>query len=288
MAKHVTFRREGTRFFARIDGGTEFLAGRRVTFQGGVGLDNLQIIGNAVYDPKTFPDQGLWPEFLAATVAMEGQGALTTLNTYDRARFTFGCLQYAAHVPNGDFVRWFRGALALPEAADWFPDLSLGGGRVQHEGLSGPVALEDNSSTAGLMDYLNPSISEVEDAEVINAAKFIGWTVASAPFARSQMQFAFGFAREQMKAYDRRYNLDGRPDTICSAIFDIRHQGRGSSADIINALHDPDPLAALLEVGPAFSDRGRRLGAYYEAKVAAGVFGRHAYDSAAADFRPAA
>jgi hypothetical protein len=284
MTKHITFRRDGMKYFAKVDDDAEFFLGRRVTFQGGVGLDNLQVIGNAVYDPTAFPDQGFWPQVLAATVAMEGRGALTTLNTYDRARFTFGCLQYAVHVPNGDFVRWFRGALQLPEAVDWFPDLSLADGHIVRTELTGTNVLESDQSTTPLMEYLNPSLNEVEDTEIVNAAKFIGWTLQSSDFAQSQIRFGFDFAREQMRRYARQYNLDGRPDTICSVVFDIRHQGRGTSAEIIHALRETDPLAALLEVGVGSSERPHKLGKYLADKVAAGVFGRRVYEANSGDF----
>ena len=89
---------------------------------------------------------GTWAHLSEVTVAGEGLVRSTTLNTWDRAAFTFGFLQFAAHVPDGDFVQWFRAMLKHPEAADYFPALRLAGGRIADP--SGP--LESATSTAGL------------------------------------------------------------------------------------------------------------------------------------------
>ena len=61
--------------------------------------------------------------------AVKTDGSLS-VNTYDKARFTFGFLQYAAHEPNGDFVKSLRLVLVSPEAGDYFPDLNIVFGRV--------------------------------------------------------------------------------------------------------------------------------------------------------------
>jgi hypothetical protein len=102
--------------------------------------------------------------------AMAEGGLYHTLNTYDRAHFTFSFLQYAAHVPNGDFVVYLRTLLKLPLASEYFPDLTLDAGRVCRITDSGVVALESDGSTTPLIDYLNPSLKEIEDTEVIQAA----------------------------------------------------------------------------------------------------------------------
>jgi hypothetical protein len=62
--------------------------------------------------------------------------------------FTFPFLQFAAHLPNGDFVRFLRGLLTLPLASEYFPDLRLSNGRVVRLTDAGPIALGSDDSTA--------------------------------------------------------------------------------------------------------------------------------------------
>ena len=78
-----------------------------------------------IYNPADRPQLGSWAQLLDVTVRGEGRGRFTTLNTWDRAAFTSGFLQFAAHQPDGDFVQWFRALLKRPEASDYFPMLRL-------------------------------------------------------------------------------------------------------------------------------------------------------------------
>jgi hypothetical protein len=104
------------------------------------------------------------------------EGALFhTLNTYDSAHFTFTFLQYAAHVPNGDFVVFLRALLKLPIASEYFSDLILDNNRICRITDNGIMALESDTSTSPLLDYLNPSVREIEDTEIIQSAKFVHW-----------------------------------------------------------------------------------------------------------------
>ena len=57
---------------------------------------------------------GVSADFIHPTAMAEGGLHASTLTTA-APHFTF--LQYAAHVPNGDFVRYFRTLLALPLAS---------------------------------------------------------------------------------------------------------------------------------------------------------------------------
>ena len=128
--KMVSLRFDGVRYWVQVDGGPAFLVGQRVSFQGRKGLSNLKGTPAQRYDPRRhLADRpAVWLYFLAPTDAAEG-GLFHALNTYDRAAFTFGFLQYAAHVPDGDFVVYLRALLALPGAADHVPDLVLLDGR---------------------------------------------------------------------------------------------------------------------------------------------------------------
>ena len=176
MAILFKITRNGNDFSATADGGAQFFVGRRVPYEGNIGLYNIfknTKIEKINFDPKDYPALGFWAEFIEPTALCEGRNYLT-LNSYDSAAFTFGFGQFAAHVPNGDFVKYLRAMLGLPNAADYFPHLKVVNGRISAvEPGSSPKALESDDSTAPLMAYLNPTLNEVEDAEVIAAAKLI-------------------------------------------------------------------------------------------------------------------
>ena len=111
-----------------------------------------------------------WCDFIEPTAVCEWQSFIS-LNTYDRARFTFGFGQFAAHVPDGDFIRWFRDMLQRPEVEDYFPNFEVQAGRIVKVEETRVVPMEDAGSTEPLQLFLNPTLDDLEDAEVIAAAK---------------------------------------------------------------------------------------------------------------------
>src|SRR4029078_12734067 len=112
------------------------------------------------------------------------------LNTYDRASFTFGFLQYAAHVPNGDFVKFFKEMLDFPSASFYFAILTLKSARICYVESSGALTqLEDDSSTAKLMRYLNPTLDGIENQELICAARMVHWTTIDQNVRDLQVDF---------------------------------------------------------------------------------------------------
>src|SRR5215470_11056897 len=124
MPIHFEIVREGSLYSARPDGGAKFAVGQRVHYENNVGLanDNSVLAKQFNYSASSFEGPfGFWSDFIEPTAFCEGRSFIT-LNTYDRARFTFGFAQFAAHVPDGDFVTWFRDMLGQPEATDYFPD----------------------------------------------------------------------------------------------------------------------------------------------------------------------
>ena len=158
--KVVSFSLEqGNKYFGKIDG-TRFFIGSRVAYGGGKGLMNVSGTSAHRYDRAAYRHKfGFWADFIHPTAMAEG-ALYHTLNTYDRARFTFSFLQYAAHVPNGDFVVYLRELLKLPLAKEYFPDLTLQNNRVCRITDEGVSELETDTSTALLLDYLNPSLKE--------------------------------------------------------------------------------------------------------------------------------
>src|SRR5690349_24387636 len=97
---------QGATFSASVNDGRPFVIGKGVRYQQRRGL--MSTSGGLLYNPKAYPQLGAWADLLDCTAYCESKRVTTCLNTYDRAAFTIGCLQFAAHVANGDFVQWFR------------------------------------------------------------------------------------------------------------------------------------------------------------------------------------
>lgn len=240
---------QGNRYFGKVDDGEKFFIGKRVGYQGGKGLQNLQGTQEQRYDRNAFRSRyGMWSDFIHPTAMAEG-ALYHTLNTYDRARFTFSFLQFAAHVPNGDFVAYLRALLRLPDASDYFPDLTLHDQRICRIRDGVPQALESDASTEPLMDYLNPAQREIEDKEIIQSARFIHWAQNDPAHRQVQIDVGISHFKRSMVEYARRYGLDDAEDTICLVVSDIRHQGRARSPEIVSALRSAKPLDALLKIG---------------------------------------
>lgn len=284
--KIVSFSLEqGNRYFGKVDGGEKFFIGKRVPYKGGKGLQNLQGPAPLRYDRHEFrPVHGIWADFIHPTAMAEG-ALYHTLNTYDRARFTFSFLQFAAHVPNGDFVAYLRALLQLPQAAEYFPDLRLQGQRVCRVGDDGLEQLESDASTAPLMDYLNPSRREVEDTEIIQSARFVHWAQNDPAHREVQINVGIGDCRKKMVAHANRYSLDGVEDIICLVVSDIRHQGRARSPEIVSALRSNKPLEALLKLGEdSYPERVQTLRREIRKLREEGALGNHRYSLAQRDF----
>ena len=285
--KVVSFSLEqGNKYFGVVDGGPKFFIGSRVNFQGNKGLQNITGTADQKYDRASFrPTFGFWADFIHPTAMAEG-GLYHTLNTYDRARCTFAFLQFAAHVPNGDFVVFLRTLLGLPAATEYFPDLTLQNQRICKIGDSGPTPIETDSSTELLMDYFNPSSDEVEDTEVIQAAKLVQWSQTDPDHRKAQVKVGIDEFRSKMKTYAGWYPmLDGAVPQICLMVADIHHQGRASSTTVRMALQSSDPLAALLTIGEGpFGPRLQTLRQEIGVLTNDGTFGSLKYSATKNDF----
>jgi hypothetical protein len=275
---------QGNKYFGKIDG-TRFFIGSRVTYEGKKGLMNVSGTSAQKYLRADYRAlHGFWADFIHPTAMAEG-GLYHTLNTYDRARFTFSFLQFAAHVPNGDFVLYLRALLKLPLASEYFPDLVLTNNRIGRVTDQGVVQLESDTSTAGLMDYLNPTVSEVEDTEVIQAAKFVHWAQNDPAHREAQITVGIALFKEKMIGHATRYGLNGTEDTICLVIADILHHGRAKSPAIVLALNSAKPLESLLALGePKYHGRLVVLRQEIKKLVNEGVLGTHKYSTAKKDF----
>lgn len=280
--------REGSRWFATT-GGERFYVGSRVSYGPRWGLMNTSDNSGNVYDPAaTATHYGHWAYLIAPTAIGESEGRFKRINTYDRAGFTFGFPQFAAHVANGDFVKFFRALLALDERTLYFPELELHGGRIVRRTSSGLLPLETASSSDALMRYLNPSSSEVEDREVLSAAKFIHWSENSEAHRREQVRVGIETAKEKVRAASRWMRLDGRSDKVCLVVMDILHQGRGTysaMAEIVNNHNDAEAYTRLLRIGgEKYAPRLATIRARVAEMEARELLGRKHYVAASNNF----
>lgn len=276
--------RQGSSWFASTEG-ERFFVGNRVPFQGRLGLMNSRDKSSPVYDPDEYVDRfGAWAHFIYPTAQAESRGRFNCLNTYDRAGFTFGFLQFAAHVADGDFVKFFRALLQLDERVAYFPDLELRDGRIVQPTENGVLRLETATSSEALKRYLNPSGGEVENREVLSAARFVHWSAHSPAHREIQVKVGIDTAKQKLRTAQKRMNLDGRSDKVCFVIMDILHQGRGTFAamkQIVENNNDAGAYEKLLTIGASnFPERIRTVRAEVAKLEAAGHFGRRKYSAA--------
>jgi hypothetical protein len=224
---------------ATLSNQPKFIIGYKTSYQGNLGLYNTLQLKDCLYKPEDFAGEfGFWAYFIYPTAKAESGGSYFCLNTYDRAKFTFSFMQYAAHVPNGDFVKFFKKLLVLPNAKDYFPKLELKNNRILYKNYDGTLnQLENDSSTQALMDYLNPSLNEIENQELICSARMVHWAMNDPSHRRVQVETAIEHFKKNMQNYALKYNLDKAPAKVCQIVCDIRHQGRGTSDRINEALN---------------------------------------------------
>ena len=278
--------------FATLNGSTQpkFIIGNRTKYGSNFGLTNIRLTPGLVYDPvESAKEYGFWAYFIHPTAQGESQGSFTCLNTYDIAKFTFSFMQYGAHVANGDFVRLFKKLLALPNAGDYFSRLILKDNRIFLKGSDAVLKqMENDTSTQPLMDYLNPTLQDVETQELACSARFVHWATNDAVHRKVQVATAIEGYKNNMISYNKRYNLNGMPAKVCQMVCDIRHQGRASSDIIINALntngnHDL-AFANLCKVGAAtYGPRIETVRNTINSLMAKGIFNKK-YDSASNSF----
>ncbi len=267
-------------FVDPTDGRTRYLGGevRFGQFRGlvrikGFGADE----GNAEYKFEEYvPEFGDWAAFIDPTGLGESQRSFTCLNSYDRAAFTFGFYQFAAHTPKDNLILLFRSLLALPEAKRYFPDLTLREGKVVRITANGFVDLEgprersDGMSRRGeqgrFMDYLNTDMKDIDEAERRAGARLIHWATHSPGHRRAQVLTSIEHAKRKLQTAHRKLQadhnsgLDGQSMAVCAMAGDVLHQGRGGEdtyKKIARALRSSNKVDALASIGDTetFHDR---------------------------------
>jgi hypothetical protein len=187
--------------------------------------------------------------------------AITFVNTYDRARFTFGFYQLAAHTPDDNLILLFRKLIGLP--MNYFPDLTIESGRLHRVADGASYSLEEVTTVhrpngkvedqlVSFMTYLNPDTTTVGDAEALNTAKLMHWLLNEEDAVKASVSTALDIMRRKVKRLASIHNLVGKQPELAIWVSDITHQGRGSKDAIKDALKQPtldEKLAALFEIG---------------------------------------
>lgn len=294
----VTYEIREKEVYARIDGGAEFFVARRVTYGQRAGLAQISKLTGPVYDPdgEMAEAYGQWAYLVYTIGVSESSNRFNRLNSYDRAAFTFGFFQLAAHTPKDNLVLLLRRATELEEFQNYFPELQMKNGRLHRIVGANATDLEvetydPNSGEMqlrNLMTYLNPSDKELDDAEIIHAAKLVALCEESSEFCNLQVRTSIQITAGKFRnRYQKWYDLSGALDTICTAIADIHHQGRGKKSEVQAALDSNKPLAALTKIGEAkYPERCESLRKTIAALEKAGKLSKHKYEPAHGLFVP--
>jgi hypothetical protein len=282
----VRVAREGSRYYASIDDEPRFFLGTEVRYGSRRGLMNSANPPGPRYQPEEYEAaHGDWAWYLYPTITAESRGHFTCLNTYDRAAFTFGHIQLGAHTPNDNFVAFFREILAHDCAGDYFPDLTLQGGRICCRTDAGVSPIESATATNALMAYFNDTPDTVDDTEARRAALLVDWTMRHKPMRDAQVDFTIREQKRKLATHARKLPLDGVTDKLCFVVLDILHQGRGKYAVIRQGLAAGDPFDALLGIGAStYRDRVATLRSGIRMLEGGGKMGRKVYDAASGEF----
>lgn len=288
-------------FFATTASGFTFMVGTSTHFTDDMNRTGLFQGSSAIKDSRNaFGDYqaahfiaefGKWAHFIEPTLKAEGGGRFATLNTYDRAAFTFGAPQFAAHTPGANLVLYLRALLELPGADLHFPELSLhanaAGKQTLHLNKSGTfVDLEEASvvtrpngrketQLAALMKYLNNSPTDIDEAELSAAARLMNWLRTDPQAKALQISLFIDNAKQKLdKAKLKIHGFSGNDWHTALWVMDILHQGRGNYDDIATALAADDAQSALKKIGwPAYKTRIKTVEAAVRALDGSGKLG---------------
>ncbi len=271
----VQIEKAGKSYVAKTTSGFSFVIGSPIAFTDDMTRHGLFQGKQAIEDSLKFgtyraddyvDDFDQWAYFIEPTLTAEGGARFAALNTYDRAAFTFGAPQLAAHTPEVNFVAYLRALLQLPDAHRHFPELSLradaNGKPTVHR--SQGASFEDlervidvvrpngkkEKQLARLMAYLNPSPTALDDAELSASARLMNWLRVDPAAKRLQIRvFVDQAASKLERAKSKVARFDGTDWRLALWVMDILHQGRGSFAEMAAALSSADPEAALKRIG---------------------------------------
>lgn len=238
-----------TQYYATLPGVAEYYVAQSMKYGSYRGLSQP---GNRLngphYDISQFTSAYKTVAGMLGVIAAGESGSyFNRLNSYDRAAFTFGFFQLAAHTPRDNLILLFR-RLAAENAIfqSLFPDLKVVNGVLHQVVGTHTVSLEKEYPRPGhpneknlkdFMAYLNPDGASVDDIELSTAARMVHLANTDNSANRLQVNLAAEITMRKLRnSYSVWYNLDGASDLICTAIADIHHQGRGTKTEVRDAL----------------------------------------------------
>lgn len=251
----------GTKYsVTNLDTGVTSFAGRVQKYKSRRGLSRIS--DKLRYDRFAAGRKiGAWAHFMWPSVMAESNGYYISINAWDRAHFTWGFYQLAAHTPRDNLILLMRELLTLPAAKRFFPDLTLLGGKVAQITDAGPISLEREQEVqvgdgtemqiVDFMAYLNPSSFRLDEREVVNAAKFATWAGEDEAMRDTTVSVSVAIMKKKIRARAATFNLFGRRPELAIWISDMFHQGRGSVSQAKAALALPtfaDQLDALSRI----------------------------------------
>ncbi len=233
-----------------------------------------------------------WAYLLEATGYCESMNYFSTFNTYDRAKFTYGFYQLAAHTPNDNLILLFRKMTELSKFKRYFPELKLIDGnlhRIKEDGsntnLERIFRVNNKKQLQYFMNFLNPYRKSIDQQEILHIAKLMDWTQRDKKVRLTQVELASEILQRKMsKWYSRWYDLHGQSDIICTVIADIHHQGRAKRVKVLEALKNQDPVNALINIRPKYKSRIKNLNKILNQLKDEGKLGHKIYDAALNEF----
>lgn len=239
---------------------------------------------------------------LGVIAAGESGGYFNRLNSYDRAAFTFGFFQLAAHTPDDNLILLFR-RLASENAAfqALFPDLKVVDGVLHRVVGDHDVSLEkvyprpghaNEMNIKDFMTYLNSDGASIDETELSTAARLVHLANTDQEANEIQVNLAAQITMRKLRnSYCNWYDLDGASDLICTAIADIHHQGRGGKGEVRRALAAGnavrDKVSALCKIGEAnYRSRCATLKRMLAQAQRDGHLGISVFDKASGLFKP--
>lgn len=239
----------GTRYSVLdLDTGVTSYAGKVLKYGSRRGLSRASDL--LIYDRFAEEDDiGAWAHFMWPSVIAESNGRYISINAWDRAHFTWGFYQLAAHTPGDNLILLMRELVTLSSARRFFPDLTLVNGKLAKASAAGPVSLEKEYEVqvgdgtemqlVDFMTYLNPSSFKVEEREVLSAAKFAAWANEDSAMRAATVRVSVEIMKRKIKARAATFGLIGKQPELAIWISDMFHQGRGSTSQAKSALALP-------------------------------------------------
>ena len=280
---------DGKDYYAETKDGERIFVGRKTKYRQRYGLYQPESrIWGPTYTSDDYYDRfDHWSVLLELTGYCESKNSFTRINTYDRAAFTFGFYQLAAHTPNDNFVILLRELMELENANRFLPELKLINGRVHRfDEDDGLIDLEvttfdrrGSAELGRLMKFLNPKDDQIDDQEWLYASRLEYWAANDKSMRDKQVEVAFEILTKKFNNYHNWYGLDGVSDVICAIIADIHHQGRTTKNKIRNALESSDPIEALIYINQNYANRAKCLHEKIELFKQQGKLGFKLYSS---------